>query len=98
MCEGFLCGGAVSDVHRDPAARGWLFQVDVEQSRAVCFQPVRAAFLNKALFVFRAHSLEPSEERDEIRPIRPPRRAPASELRCVSVCVRERLRMSYLVF
>lgn len=27
---------------------------------AECFQPVRAAFLNKALFVFRAHSLEPA--------------------------------------
>ncbi|ROL53610.1 Zinc finger transcription factor Trps1 [Anabarilius grahami] len=52
-----------------------------------CFQPVRAAFLNKALFVFRAHSLEPSEERAEIRPVWPPWRAPASQLRLYRVCV-----------
>ncbi len=57
--------------------------------RAECFQPVRAAFLNKALFVFRARSLEPGKEGAEIRPVWPLWRAPASQLRpyCVCVCV-----------
>lgn len=54
---------------------------------AECFQPVRAAFLNKALFVLRAHSLEPGEERAEIRPVWPPWRAPASQLRPYRECV-----------
>ncbi len=36
----FLCIWAVSDVHHDPAARGWLFQVDVEQSVfSLCVRP-----------------------------------------------------------
>ncbi len=77
----------MSDVHHDPAARGWLFQLDV--------QPVHAAFLNKALFVFRACSLEPGEEGAEIRHVWPLWRAPASQLipyfvcvcACVCVCV-----------
>lgn len=36
----FLCAWALSDVHHDPAARGWLFQVDVEQSVfSLCVRP-----------------------------------------------------------
>lgn len=92
----FLCVWALSDVHHDPAARGWLFQVDVEQSVfSLCVRPF---WIRRCLY-------------SEPTAWNPARREPKSDLhglpgellllssdRTVCVCVWSSMCMSYFVF
>lgn len=67
---------------------------------AECFQPVRAAFLNKALFVFRAHSLEPArrEQKSDLYGLPGELLLLSSDRTdCVCVCAQVRMCMSYFV-